>query len=119
MLFLLGCATNIQDLTTQYATSSVEVKNFARISAQDWLFGSGILQGALNEQMVPVWIFDELKKVDGWFEVNAELTDWQLGYMVGLRLRMASPIIKTALEQYAPGVLAISQVTSVLAFIGL
>lgn len=124
-LFLLapltmnGCASNIRDVSQKYTESSAELKNFARISSADWLFGSGIIQGALNEQVVPTWIFDELKKVDAWFQNNKELSEWQMGYMVGLRIRMASPIIKAAIEQYAPGILNIAQVASVLAFIGL
>ena len=116
---LFGCAGDLQKISQNYAESAAEVKNFAKISSQDWLFGSGIIQGALDQRVLPVWIFDELKKVDGWFQDNAELTEWQLGYMVGVRIRMASPIIKAAIEQYAPGILNIAQVASVLAFIGL
>jgi len=117
----VGCATQIKDVAKNYGAASEELKNFARISAQDWLFGSGIIQGAVPEDAMPAWFFEELKKVDAWFEENpkAELTEAQIGYTVGLRFRMAGPLIKAAIEQYAPGILNITEVGAVLGFIGL
>ena len=116
-----GCATQIKDVSQNYADASAELKKFARISAQDWLFGSGIIQGAVPQDAMPAWFFEELEKVDAWFEDNpkAELTEAQIGYIVGLRIRMAGPLIRAAIEQYAPGILAITEVGAVLAFIGL
>jgi hypothetical protein len=116
-----GCATQIKDMAQNYGDASAELKNFARISAQDWLFGSGIIQGAVPQDAMPAWFFDELEKVDAWFEDNpkAELTEHQIGYIVGVRIRMAGPLIRAAIEQYAPGILTITEVGAVLAFIGL
>jgi hypothetical protein len=119
MLGLSACASNIQDITDKYTSSSLAVKQFAKITSQDWLFGSGIIQGALQEPMLPKWVFEELQKVDKWFLDGKELNDWELGYLVGLRIRLAAPIIKAAIEQYAPGILSITEVGAVLAFIGL
>ena len=119
LMLLPACASNMQDINQQYAESMIEVKQFAKISAQDWLFGSGILQGALPESSLPMWVFEELRKVDAWFLIGEELTEWQLGYIVGIRLRMSAPVIRAAIEQYAPGILGIAQVSAVLAFIGL
>lgn len=119
LLILPACASNMQDINQSYSEAMIEVKQFARISAQDWLFGSGILQGALPDTALPMWVFEELRKIDAWFLLGEELTDWQLGYIVGIRLRMATPVIKAAIEQYAPGILGIAEVSAVLAFIGL
>ena len=119
VLALVACAGNIQDITDKYTSSSLAVKHFARITSQDWLFGSGIIQGALQEPMLPAWVFEELQKVDAWFLEGKELNEWELGYLVGLRLRLAAPVIKAAIEQYAPGIISISEVGAVLAFIGL
>jgi len=116
---LSACAGSMENLNANYAENSAAVKQFAKLSAQDWLFGSGIIQGALSEPMLPAWVFTELKKVDQWFIDKQELTEWQLGYIVGLRLRMAGPIIRGAVEQYAPGILQYAEVGAVLAFIGL
>jgi hypothetical protein len=116
---LSACAPSIQRVNANYSESMVAVKEFAKVSAQDWLFGSGIIQGALSEPMLPAWVFAELKKVDQWFIEGKNLTDWEMGYIVGLRLRMAGPIIRGAVEQYAPGILQYAEVGAVLAFIGL
>lgn len=114
-----GCASSIQSISGSYAQTSVAVKDFAKISANDWLFGSGIIQGALPESALPSWVFEEMRKVDSWFETEGDLCEHQLGYIVGLRIRLAGPLIRAAVEQYAPGILLISEVTAVLAFVGL
>ena len=116
---MAGCATDINKITGNYADSSAAVKEFAKVTAADWLFGSGIIQGALPEDAVPAWVFAELRKVDAWFEAGEPLTETQLGYMVGVRLRLAGPIIESAIKVYAPGIMGIAQVTTVLAFLGL
>ena len=115
---LMGCSHNINTLSDNYATSSAAVKHFAEITAGDWLFGSGIIQGAIPESAVPAWVFAELRKVDEWAE-RGEFTEWELGYMIGARFRLTGPVIKSAIEQYAPQLLGINQVTAVLAFLGL
>lgn len=114
-----ACATSIADWSGDYQAMSKEVKTFARISADDWLFGSGIIQGALPEDALPAWVFTELKTVDKWCEEGRDLTEHELGYMVGVRFRLAGPIIKTAIEQYAPGVMNVTEVLTVLSFLGL
>ncbi len=119
VLGLMACAGSIQNMNDEYSKNSIALKQFARITATDWLFGSGIIQGALQEPMLPAWVFVELKKVDAWFIEGKNLTDWEMGYIVGLRLRLGAPVIKAAIEQYAPGLLAYTEVGAVLAFIGL
>jgi len=114
---LVGCAGSIQEISKNYSESSQAVKEFAKISVQDWLFGSGIIQGALEQDKLPSWVFAELKKIDKWVKTG-DLTEFQHGYIVGIRLRMASPIIKAAIEQYAPGLLNIREVITVLSFLG-
>ena len=115
---LVGCGTSIQTLNQNYATMSADVKEFAKITSQDWLFGSGIIQGALPDYALPAWVFDELKTVDGWAEAG-EFSEWQLGYMIGVRFRLAGPIVKAGIEQYAPHLLGVTEVAAVLAFLGL
>jgi hypothetical protein len=117
-LFLAGCATSIKDINENYGAMSSEIKAFADLTAQDWLFGSGIIQGALPEDAVPKWVFDELRKVDAWAEAGG-FTEAQLGYMIGVRFRLAGPVVKAAMEVYAPALLGVNEVASVLAFLGL
>jgi len=119
VLAVMGCAHGINTISENYAETSQAVKDFAKISAQDWLFGSGVIQGALPEDNLPSWVYDELQKVDAWCESGEVLTEHQLGYTVGLRLRLAGPIIRAAIEQYAPVLLNIPEVVLVLSFIGL
>jgi len=117
-LFCIGCAGSIADISQNYAANSVAVKDFALIASKDWLFGSGIIRGAIPQEAVPAWVFAELDKVDAWFG-QGELTEKQLGYIVGLRLRMTGPILKAAIKQHAPGILAYREVLAALSFVGL
>lgn len=119
LLLLSGCAGSIQKVNSNYLEGSAAVKEFAKITSQDWLFGSGIIQGALAEPFLPAWVFEELRKVDQWFIEGKNLTDWEMGYIVGVRLRLSGPVIRAAIEQYAPGILTYAEVGAVLAFIGL
>jgi len=116
---VLGCAGSINKASESYTETSAAVKNFAAITAKDWLFGSGVIQGAIPESAVPAWVFDELRMVDAWIEAGEELTDQELGYIVGLRIRLTGPIVKAAIDQYAPALLGIKEVGMVLSFIGL
>ncbi len=116
---LMGCATTVQDLTKDYSESMADVKNFAKVSAEDWNFGVGLIKGSGIEPELPRWVFDELGKVGKWVNGEKELTDEQLGYLVTVRFRMASPIIRAIFEQYAPALLGIRQVAEVLAVLGI
>uniref|UniRef100_A0A6M3L3Z2 Lipoprotein n=1 Tax=viral metagenome TaxID=1070528 RepID=A0A6M3L3Z2_9ZZZZ len=118
-LSLAGCAGAVKDIGKDYAAASKELKQFAKITSADWLFGSGIIRGAIPEDALPKWVVSELDKIDAWFEAHTSLTDKQLGYILGVRIRMAAPVIKAAIQQYAPGILSIAEVATVLAFIGL
>ena len=119
VFFTMGCTGSIKNMSQSYSENSQVLQEFAKITAEDWLFGSGIIQGALGKDLLPVWVFDELTKIDTWFRDHEELDNFQLGYIFGVRIRMASPIIKAAIEQYAPGLFYIQEVSAVLAFIGL
>ena len=113
-----GCAASIDNLSANYTESSAAVHQFAKITAQDWLLGSGMLAGALPADSLPAWFFEEMQKVDDWARAG-EFDDWQLGYMMGLRVRLAGPAIKGMIEQYAPALTGITEVAAVLSFLGL
>uniref|UniRef100_A0A6M3KYE9 Lipoprotein n=1 Tax=viral metagenome TaxID=1070528 RepID=A0A6M3KYE9_9ZZZZ len=114
-----GCATSIESVSKDYAASSTALKDFARISNKDWLFGSGIIQAAIPASSLPSWVFDELKIIDEWMRENTEIDEWRLGYTVGMRIRLAGPIIQASIKQYAPALLGIKEVMMVLSFMGL
>lgn len=120
-LFLNGCtAVHLAKMNKDYSEMSAVVKDFAKISAQEWLFGSGIIQGSLSEELLPAWVFYDLRKIDEWVKDGSDtLTDFQLGYIVGVRIKMAGPILQAAIKQYAPALLGIQEVVMVLSFIGL
>ena len=119
MVTVVSCASSIKSFSENYSETVTAVKDFSVITSKDWLFGSGVIRGALPTEVLPSWVYDELDKVDEWFTSSNDLTDSQLGYIVGIRLRLAGPIIKAAINQYAPGILSIAEVSAVLAFIGL
>jgi hypothetical protein len=119
ILFLsLGCASSIIDLTKNYQASSTAVREFATISAKDWKLGTGIIMGALGQDALPQWVSLEITRVNTWI-TDGPLDDYQLGYTVGLRLRLAAPVIRAAIQQYAPQLMSIKEVVAVMAFIGL
>ena len=118
LLFCIGCAGSITHISDNYAKTSAAVKDFALLTSKDWQFGSGIIRGAIPQDALPAWVFTELDKVDAWFG-QGELNELQLGYIVGLRLRMAGPILEAAIRQHAPGLLLYPQVIAVLQFVRL
>ncbi len=117
-LLFTGCAGNITHISDNYAKTSVAAKDFALLTSKDWLFGSGIVRGAIPHDALPAWVFSEMDKVDAWFG-QGELTELQLGYVVGLKLRMTGPILEAAIRQHAPGILIYPEVLMVLQFVGL
>ena len=119
-LLTTGCISKqVINLSDTFEQDAAAIKHFAVISAKTWQLGSGIIQGALPGDSLPGWVLTELNKIGEWFDTNETLTDFQLGYMVGIRFRMAGPIIKTAIQHYAPGILQVAEVVAVLSFIGL
>ena len=117
-ILFTGCAGSITHISDNYAQTSVAAKDFALLTSKDWLFGSGIIRGTIPKDALPAWVFSELDKVDAWFG-QGELTELQLGYIVGLRLRMTGPVLEAAIRQHAPGILMYPEVLMVLQFIGL
>lgn len=118
LISTLGCAPTINSLVDTYSQDVAAVRNFAGITAKDWLFGSGMVAGLVPRQAMPEWFWDELQRVDEWAEAG-EFSDWQLGYITTLRLRLFGPLSRAAIESYAPGVLGIREIGMVLGFVGL
>ena len=121
VFLMFGCASSIMDARDDYGEMSVALRDISTLAAKDWVFASGMIQGALDSTMMPSWVFDELKMVDAWFVDgdNTELTSHQLGYINGLRMRLTGQLMRGAIEQYAPQLLGIREVAAVLSFIGL
>ncbi|MBU2051325.1 MAG: hypothetical protein KKH61_20450, partial [Gammaproteobacteria bacterium] len=117
IILMSGCAASIRDLTADYQESSSAVREFATITAEDWKLGTGIILGAIDKSLLPSWVEEEILAMNAKIDAGP-LNDFDLGYMVGLRLRLGSPILKAAIEQYAPGILGIKEVASVLSFLG-
>ena len=119
LLMFSGCAKSITKLSMDYKTSSDAIREFATITAEDWEFGTGMIIGALGTKVLPVWVYEELATVSRAFDSDTEeIDDYILGYMIGLRFRLATPIIEAAIEKYAPGLMQIREVLAVLTFLG-
>ncbi len=124
-----GCASakSIKDFSKNYVENVQAVKDFAKISADDWLFGSGLLAGALSGVPNAEWIAEELEKIDKMFEdaegniiQDREFNDWELGYIMGVRARLMSPVASALIRYYLPSpLLQIAEVGIVLGFLGL
>jgi len=109
LLFLMaGCSTfrkaaikvSEQDLKN-YETKKVVAQNYLKT----WPMESGIIRGALgaNLNQLPneaVTAMDELDEL----AMQTEFNDHDLGYSLGLRVRMLNKIVLEALQMYAPNV---------------
>ena len=113
LIIFIGCAGNIRDFTATYSEMSLEAKEFAYVSAEDWLFASGAMAAFVPAGELPSWVNEEIEKVNGWFESGEKLTDYHYGYILALRIRLAEPQVLAVLETYTPSILRI------LALVGL
>ena len=127
-LFTCGCVStqSIKELSLNYQENSAALKEFAQITADDWLFGSGMIQGALDANLLPAWVFEDLQEIDAWFIAkdgtvitDKVLNEFELGYITGIKFKMFSPLIRGAIEQYAPALLNVAEVVAVLTFLGI
>jgi hypothetical protein len=109
MVGLLGCST-IHEWTKTAGELDIKnaeaTKQLARDMLKTWSLNSGIIRGALGEQLrefpaSAVEAMDELDKLAS----KIEWTDQELGYSIGYRLRMLNAVVQSALKLYAPDLL--------------
>ena len=107
---LAGCAVTRGDLvkiTEEDLLSAETSRTAAKNLLLTWSVNSGFVRGALGlERMsaLPVGVVKAMDELDV-LAAKTTWTDFELGYSLGLRVRLLSEIVAQALKLYAPEVL--------------
>lgn len=102
--FLRGSAIKLSEEDMRNAEVAREI---ARNLMSTWLLNSGFIKGALGSKFdaLPYEAVKAINELDVFARSGEELSDYGLGYTLGLRVRLLSETVKLALEQFAPEVL--------------
>jgi hypothetical protein len=109
-LFVTGCGAIRKDLiqiTEQDKLNAVASRTAAQNMLSTWLINSGFIRGSLGPDRMnalPVGVVKALDELDA-LAGKKEWTDFELGYSMGLRVRLLSEIVAQALKLYAPEVM--------------
>ena len=124
IIFLAGltsCGAIRKDLIN-LSESDIKNAETTRIVAQNmlktWQINSGFILGVLGDRIneLPASVFNAFKDLNDLSlrYQNGTLSDFELGYSVGIRIRILSAIVQQAIKQYAPEIL--QYLPSLLAF---
>ncbi len=105
-LFLVcGCAS-IEALSKNDLKNATSSRIVAMNLLKTWKLNSGFIRGALGSKIneLPVQAVEAMNELDKLAE-KKELTDYDLGYSLGLRVRALSSIVQEAFRLYAPEIL--------------
>lgn len=114
ILFLTGCESLRQtslDLAIEEQKNVAAMREISIISIKNWPMISGLIKGVMQPRMdeLPEHIvsaMEELDKISEKYNVeNPEYNDNDLGFAVGLRIRILCATIQEALKFYAPDVI--------------
>ena len=115
IIFLAGltsCGAIRKDLI-KLSESDLKNAETTRIVAQNmlktWQINSGFIKGVMGLKMMelPAAILNAFEELDA-LAIKAEkgkLNDFELGYSLGIRIRMLSAVVQQAINQYAPEIL--------------
>jgi hypothetical protein len=105
-----GCAGMRKDLiqiTQEDKLNAEASKTAAKNMLSTWMINSGFVRGSLGPDRMnalPVGVVKAMDELDA-LALKKEWTDFELGYSMGLRVRLLSEIVAQALKMYAPEVL--------------
>lgn len=109
LAFSLSCTSirgNLVSLSEQDIKNAETSRVVAKNLLSTWKLNSGFIRGALGDRInqLPVGVVKALDELD----LLAEKTgpnDFDLGYSLGLRVRLLGELVANALKLYAPEVL--------------
>jgi len=108
-MFVIGCGS-IRKTGIQFSEEELKNADACRTIATNyleiWPIQSGFIRGALGVRiaMLPSQAIAAMDELDALAEKQEAPTDKDLGYSLGLRLRMLDEIVLEALKLYAPDV---------------
>jgi hypothetical protein len=109
LLLLTACGgvrQSLIDMSESDMKNAEATRVIARNLLSTWKLNSGFIRGSLGEGIkeLPVKAVDAIDELDALAD-KVDPDDFDLGYSLGLRIRMLSQVVMTALQQYAPDVL--------------
>ncbi len=119
ILWLTGCAGTdkftVASIGKIDMQNAIETRKLAKDLLSTWRLNSGFIKGAMGPKLqeLPasvVMAMDELDKL----ALKEKPDDYDLGYSLGLRVRMLGALVMESLKIYAPEIL--SAIPKILAF---
>jgi len=108
--FMVGCAGtrgDIVKITEEDKLNAETSRTAGRNLLSTWSVNSGFVRGSLGLERIsalPVGVVKAMDELDV-LAAKTTWTDFELGYSLGLRVRLLSEIVAQALKLYAPEVL--------------
>lgn len=109
LLMFIGCAGmrgDIVKITEEDKLNAETFRTAAKNLVSTWAINSGFIKGSLGDRInqLPVGVVNAMDELDV-LAAKTNWTDFELGYSLGLRIRLLSEIVAQALKLYAPEVL--------------
>jgi len=107
---LAGCQIGRQiaiDVSVEEVQNAEMCREVAKNYLKIWPIQSGFIRGALGSRIdeLPVQAIEAMDELDDLVAETQDYSDYELGYSLGLRVRLLSEIVLQALKQYAPDVI--------------
>jgi len=110
LLLLPGCYTTkaFVNLEQRQTETIKQAKAGTLLLLENWEFRSGVIHGALQSQIdkLPVAAVNAMKELDDIASRRDKLTDYELGYALGLRISMLESTVRMAVKKFAPDILS-------------
>jgi len=110
LLILPGCYTTqgFIKLEQQQTETIKQAKAGTLLLLENWEFRSGVIHGALQSQIdaLPAAAVKAMAELDDIAKRRDELSDYELGYALGLRISMLESTVRLAVKKFAPSVLS-------------
>lgn len=104
---LLGCESMRQtalDISLEEVENAKTTREVALNYLKSWPVFSGLIRGALGPQMqeLPLQAVEAVDALDELATRVDECSDHELGYALGLKIRLLSSVVQEAIKMYAP-----------------
>jgi len=101
-----GCVMTRQcaiDISKENIKNAETIKEVSSNCLSVWEIQSGFIKGALGNRIneLPKEAIEAIDELDR-LAALPELSDYELGYFLGLKVRMLNSVIETAIKKYAP-----------------
>jgi len=109
LLLTAGCSITRQvalDVSTENVKNAEMVREVSLNCLSIWPIQSGFIKGALGYRIneLPNEAIEAIDELDRLAELP-EQSDYELGYFLGLKVRLLSSVVQKTLEKYAPDVI--------------